>query len=190
MDQTAAVRAAIDLLQVPTRVRHVRGEPLPEAMDVLLRIAAGDEDACTLVVEPTGRSPDFLRQAATFYVEQILFAPETDNYRVLGCTPDATSAKLRQHMALLLRWIHPDHQGSGERAVFAQRVTHAWEALKTAERRAAYELTLGPVPAAGTRSSSRRHKAAAAARVQRAEASAHGASRSALSRALMRWLGR
>jgi hypothetical protein len=42
-------------------------------------------------------------------------------------------------MALLLRWLHPDLSRCSERAVFAARVTAAWDDFKTAERRSAYD---------------------------------------------------
>jgi curved DNA-binding protein CbpA len=42
-------------------------------------------------------------------------------------------------MAMLLRWLHPDLDGHGERAVFASRVTRAWDNLKNKERRAVYD---------------------------------------------------
>jgi hypothetical protein len=42
-------------------------------------------------------------------------------------------------MALLLRWLHPDHDPQGARSVFAGRVTRAWNDLKTQERRATYD---------------------------------------------------
>jgi DnaJ-class molecular chaperone len=43
-------------------------------------------------------------------------------------------------MALLLRWLHPDVDPQGERAVFTQKVTRAWSDLKTDESRAAYDM--------------------------------------------------
>ena len=86
-----------------------------------------------------GRSRDTVREAAAFFVEQILLYPGADSYRVLGARPDATYGELRRNMALLLRWLHPDRDRQGERAIFAARVTRAWSDLKTPERRAAYD---------------------------------------------------
>ncbi len=53
----ASVRAALDLLHVPSRVRVARSEPLPCDVVVLLRIAAGDENAAAQAAEITGRAP-------------------------------------------------------------------------------------------------------------------------------------
>src|SRR5262249_52748168 len=53
----------------------------------------------------------------------------------------------RRHMALLLKWLHPDlFQSSGgnkgfNRSVYVNLVTNAWEAVKTAERRASYDAS-------------------------------------------------
>ena len=68
-----------------------------------------------------------------------MFYPEADSYRVLGATAEASKSELRRNMALLLRWLHPDHDPQGARSVFANRVTRAWNDLKTQERRAAYD---------------------------------------------------
>ena len=89
--------------------------------------------------QSVGRSRETVREAAAFFIEQILLFPDADSYRVLGARPEATNGELRRNMALLLRWLHPDLDRQGERSVFAARVTRAWNDLKTQERRAAYD---------------------------------------------------
>ena len=89
--------------------------------------------------ESVGRSRETVREAAAFFVEQILLFPDADSYRVLGARPDATNGELRRNMALLLRWLHPDLDRLGERSVLAIRVTRAWNDLKTQQHRAAYD---------------------------------------------------
>lgn len=142
MDQIAAVRLAIDLLQVPSRVRSARVLPLPEGVPLVLRLASGDDSAADACLEATGRTPEFLRLAATFYIEQVLLAPEADSYRVLGSTPETSAAELRRNMALLLRWLHPDIAAGAERSIFAGRITAAWDDLKTPDRRAEYDRSM------------------------------------------------
>lgn len=142
MSDRSALRQAIDLLHRPNRVRLLQSEPLPEGVDVVLRIAAGDADLTRSEARRLERSPDLLGQAAGFYIEQILLAPDADSYRIFGAPPSAPAAHLRQNMALLLRWLHPDVDRSGTRSVFAARVTKAWEDIKTPERRAAYDRQL------------------------------------------------
>ena len=137
-----ALKIAIDLMHVPSQVRLVRSEPLPDGVLMLLRIAAGDEEAEKTAVDLTGRSPAIVRQATRFFIEQILFAPEADSYRALGANPQASPSELRRNVALLLRSLHPDVDHRGERSIFVGRVTTAWNNLKTPERRTAYDAQL------------------------------------------------
>jgi hypothetical protein len=163
MGHAAALKAAIDLVQVPSRVRSLRSQSLPEGLPLLLGTAFGDGDALREAVEITGRSPDVVCEAAAFFIEQILFSPTSDSYRVLGATPEATSDELRRNMALLLRWLHPDMDRRGERSLFVGRVTKAWNDLKTPERRAAYDverkLKRPPTRDSGTKHGASRNQA-------------------------------
>jgi DnaJ domain len=139
MSERVALKVAIDLMHVPSQVRLFRSEPLPDDVLILLRIAAGDEEIEQTAVALTGRSLEIVRQAAMFFIEQILFAPDADSYRVLGTAPEASPGELRRNVALLLRWLHPDRDPQGERSIFIGRVTAAWNNLKTPDRRAAYD---------------------------------------------------
>jgi len=141
MGEATALKLAIDLLHVPSRVRPMRAAALPRDVLTLLEIAAGDADATRRASEASGRTQKVVRDAAAFFIEQILLAPGADSYRVLGGSAQTGNSDLRRNMALLLRWLHPDmeHNGTGDRSVFASRITLAWENLKTAERRAAYD---------------------------------------------------
>ena len=138
MDSAAALWIAIDLRHAPSRAKEVRAKPLPEGVVTLLLVAAGDEEAIEEACARVRRSPDAVREAAVFFIEQILLFPGADSYRVLGTVPGTSYADLRRNMALLLRWLHPDVDPQGERAIFTQKVTRAWSDLKTKEGRAAY----------------------------------------------------
>ena len=142
MSDRMALKTAVDLLHVPSQVRLVRSEPLPDGVPTLLRIAAADEEAAQTAAVLMDRSPEIIGKAAMFFIEQILFAPDADSYRVLGTAPQATSSELRRNVALLMRWLHPDLDQRGERSVFIGRVTTAWNNVKTPERRAAYDELL------------------------------------------------
>ena len=133
------VKVAIDLMHLPSQARRMRTAPLPDDVVVLLRIASGDEETISLAAEKLGRPPETVREAATFYVVQILLFPNADSYRVLGARPEATNGELRRNMTLLLRWLHPDLDPKNELSVFTARVTRAWNDLKTPERRAEYD---------------------------------------------------
>lgn len=139
MHDLAALRVAIDILQVPSRMHAVRSKPLPQGVGLLLYVAAGDGSMTAEAARITSRSPEFLLEAAQFFIEQILLSPASDSYRVLGATRNATSTELRRNMALLLKILHPDHYQNSERAIFAGRVTEAWNNLKTMERRSTYD---------------------------------------------------
>ena len=134
-----AVHVAIGLVHVPSRVRRQRSLPLPDGTTMVLRIAAGDESALSEASTALDRPPALLHDAAAFFIEQILLCPEADSYRILGASPDAAAGDLRRNMALLLKWLHPDANRQSGRSIFAGRVTQAWENVKTAERRAAYD---------------------------------------------------
>jgi hypothetical protein len=134
-----AIRVAIELLHVPSRVHIARTEPLPAGVDLLLRIAAGEAEAERTAIASTGRSTELIRQAAVFFIEQVLLCPNSDSYRVLGADSQASSGELRRNMALLVKWLHPDRGPLGQPSVFASRVTRAWDDLKTPKRRASYD---------------------------------------------------
>jgi hypothetical protein len=139
MENASALEAALYLMQSPSQVKLIRSRPLPHGVEMLLRVAANDPDTIRKASEWLGRSPETIRQAAAFFIEQILFFPNADSYRILGTTVGATNTDLRRNMALLLRWLHPDLDPKGERTVFARRVTLAWNDLKTQQRRDAYD---------------------------------------------------
>ena len=154
MARVMALKLAIDLLHFPARARSLRTAPLPEGVLDVIRIAAGDEEALKRAAETVDRSREIVREAAEFYVEQVLLYPGADSYRVLGAKPDASYEELRHAMALLLRWLHPDGGRHGARAVFASRVTEAWNDLKTQDRRKAYERSAQRAAADRSRSRS------------------------------------
>ena len=138
MEHLTTVMMALDLLRTPSRAHLVRKAPLPNGVETLLRLAGGDETLTREASAAAAVPPVVLREAATFFIEQAMFYPEADAYRVLGTRPGATTAELRRNMAHLLRWLHPDH-GGDQRSVFTPRVTRAWNDVKNPERRAAYD---------------------------------------------------
>lgn len=137
-----ALRAALSLVSAPAQVRAMRKLPLPPDTKILLLIASGDEEASLAAAGVTHRTPDHLVAAASFFIEQILMCPDADSYRTLGLDSTAPNSELRAHMALLMRWVHPDLDASGKREKFAHRVLRAWDDIKTPERRAHYDAGL------------------------------------------------
>jgi hypothetical protein len=141
MVRVPALKAAVDLLHFPSQAARLRGAPLPAGVPLLLRIASGDAEAIKEASEGEDRSPETIREAAAFFLEQILLKGESNSYRVLGATPAASQDELRRNMSLLLQWLHPDLDQHDARSVFASKVTRAWDAIKTPDRRAAYDRT-------------------------------------------------
>lgn len=133
----------------------MRKSPLPDDMLTLLEVAAGDGDLISEVSRATGRSEGQLQHAASFFVEQILLADSADFHRVLGGDSDTPIDLLRRHMALMMRWSHPDVVQAGssvDRSVFAGHVTGAWNALKT-QARCSHDMPAGAATAQGKRES-------------------------------------
>lgn len=164
MQDIAAVIAALDISHNPANVPLARNGALPVGVSFLIEIAAGEPNALNLASKETGRTERRLREAAGFFLEQVLLHPDCNCYRVLGGHSLTPTSELRRNMALMLRWLHPDvasHASGGDmidRSVFAARVTQAWEHLKTEERRAEYDRTLKLTEARNDRSTSRIRK--------------------------------
>lgn len=183
------IRVAIELLHVPSRVRVARTEPLPAGVDLLLRIASGEAEAERVAIASTGRPRDLIRQAAIFFIEQVLLCPNSDSYRVLGADSQASSGELRRNMALLVKWLHPDKDPRGQRSMFVSRVIRAWDDLKTPKRRASYDdgrrIASTPKHVRKSRSASSSKRMLVSPRQRRVSAIRISDSQSLLSRAWM-----
>ena len=139
MREETALDIAVGLLQLPSRARALRDAPLPQDVGALLNIVAGEGRALADAARVTGLTEPAVSDAAGFYIEQILLHPDADCYRALGARSDATIDQLRRNMALLLRWLHPDRENNSARAIYVGRITDAWNNIKTADRRLAYD---------------------------------------------------
>ena len=148
MRSPEALATALGMLNCPPVTRRASRSPLPKGVTFLLEVAAGEDEALREANELTGRSEAALRKAAGFFIEQVLLSQGADHYRVLGGSRETSDANLRRHMALLMRWLHPDVVSGGgsatdcfDRRLYAERVTGAWEGIKTKERRAVYDAS-------------------------------------------------
>lgn len=165
MGRSAALDVAISLVDQPGAVRYASRSPLPTGVGLLLRLATREPGALRSAEEMTGQSPAALQAAAGFFIEQILFHPRADCYRILGASAGAPRTELRQHMVLLIKWLHPDGREQRvaradlDRGIFINRVTLAWEQLKTDERRAAYDRSLSENVAEKAKGRRRRRRA-------------------------------
>lgn len=136
---SSAIEQALALLRAPALLAAVRQRPLPDDLPQLFRLAAGDDALYRQIESATGEPRAQLEEAAIFYLQQVLFAPGADSYRVLGVAPDAADEQIKQHFRLLQRWLHPDRNHDEWDAVYADRVNRAWQDLRTPERRAEYD---------------------------------------------------
>lgn len=152
MARPAALTVALSLMERPLLVRLVRSSPLPDSINLLLRVAANETEALRTAQAMTGRSQARLREAACFFIDQVLFHADADSYRILGTPSGAPRGELRANMALLIKWLHPDgharraSRSDFDRGVYLHRVSQAWENLKTDERRRAYDRWLSDQP--------------------------------------------
>jgi hypothetical protein len=121
-----ALGFALDLARMPTLVEVMRSQPLPEDTIVVIRIAAGCADTTKDAEVVTGLKSSILREACAFYLQQVLFTPEADGFRVLGVQPGASRREMREHMRWLVTWLHPDGNRDDWESVFVERVLHAW----------------------------------------------------------------
>jgi hypothetical protein len=130
MEHIVITKTAIDLLYMPSRARLLRSAPLPRGVLILFQIVAGDEVATRQASEATGRSCETVREAAAFFIEQVLLYPEADSYRVLALNQTraiANSDGIWSPSSLAA----PDRDSQDARSVFAGRVTRAWNDLNS-----------------------------------------------------------
>lgn len=135
-----ALDLALATWRAPAFVEAARRRPLPEGMELLLRLAGGDADLAERGARASGETPEVVVEAAAFFLQQVLFAPDADSYRVLGVAPDAPDARIKQHYRLLVRWLHPDRHGADAwESLYADRVNRAWQDLRHPDKRAEYD---------------------------------------------------
>lgn len=139
---TAVIDLVLAVFKDPGMIAEVRERPLPEDVAQVIRVAASEAAAVQAAQEMTGADAETLVEASVFFLQQILFAPQADSYRVLGASSDAAPERLRENYRWLMKWLHPDRNPDGWEAVYADRVNVAWQDLKTAERRAEYDSRL------------------------------------------------
>src|SRR6516162_3776526 len=128
MTQPHVIELALDLARMPALARRSAVPPLPPNLVDLMRIAAGSPEACRAAVAQTGEPRHVLIESARFYLQQVLFRPDADCYRILGVEPTTSRAMAREHMRWLLEWLHPDRNNNNNSwdTVYAERVLKAW----------------------------------------------------------------
>jgi hypothetical protein len=134
-----ALHHALALYKAPRSVRPGPDERLPDGMLHLLRLVAGEDQALAIAQGLTGESAETIREAAGFYIQQVMFGAGGHSYRVLGVDPDASDEHIRENFRWLARWLHPDRNQDEWETVYVDRVNQAWQHLRTPERRQRYD---------------------------------------------------
>ena len=133
MAQQHVIDLALDLARMPALARTSVVPALPPNIIELMRIAAASPEACEAAVAKTGEPAPVVIEAARFYLQQVLFRPDADCYRILGIEPAASRATARSHMRWLLQWLHPDRNNNSWDAVYAERVLRAWREVSATD---------------------------------------------------------
>jgi hypothetical protein len=84
MTQPHVIELALDLARMPALARSSAVPPLPPNIVELMRIAAASPEACRAAVAQTCEPRHVVVEAARFYLQQVLFRPDADCYRILG----------------------------------------------------------------------------------------------------------
>ncbi len=143
MSSADALNDAVTVFRDPARVAELRSRALADDVVLVLRVAAGDQAAVAVASERTGLDAEELFEAAIFYLQQILFGPNANAYRILGCPIDATQQRLKENYRWLIKWLHPDRNRDQWESVYADKVNIAWQSLKTPTRRERYDTENG-----------------------------------------------
>lgn len=139
----SALEWALALHRTPAQRHVLRNKPLPAGLETLLGIAGGSmPEALAQAARAFGESEAAVREAAQFYVREVLFFPQATAYRVLGVAANASADQIKTHHRLLQHWLHPDRLHGEDDAIFATRVNSAWNRLRNPERRQAYDQAL------------------------------------------------
>ena len=129
MQERNALDIALELYRQPTLARKVRRDGLPPRVLSVIKIAAGSEEELEMPAGHSSGETREIREAAIFFLQNCLFQPGGDNYRVLGVEHDATIEQMRLHKRWLLKWLHPDLNRNKWEAAYLQRVLAAWQEI-------------------------------------------------------------
>lgn len=148
MSERQAIHIACDLYHRPLMARAVQTGPLPPGMLDVIKIAAGELPNRDGKLLPGALTPEQMRQAAVFFLQQALFQAKGDDFRLLGLGPDARREQVRDHKRWLLKWLHPDRNPSRWESQLFLKVSQAAERLDKAlvERPVAAAADAGPEP--------------------------------------------
>jgi hypothetical protein len=134
MNGAEAIEVALEVYRKPARARSLHRHDLPAGLLNLIKIAAGTEDEVKALLDDNTVSALPIKEAAVFYLQQMLMQAEDDDYRQLGLRRGATLQDLKDHKRWLLKWLHPDRNRNTWENVLFKRVAAAAQRLEAALR--------------------------------------------------------
>jgi inorganic triphosphatase YgiF len=172
MRRDFAVVEALEMFRNPVRARSNSKRQLPEGMLSLIKIAAGDEATVSQWAQSCRETPDVIRQAAVFYLQQTIAQSGSDKFRMLGLSAQASKDDVRAHKRWLLKWLHPDLNPSKWQTALFYRISAVAETIVQTEGDIRVNIPALGVASQGEQkahrhSGHRRHRHQATSRVHR-----------------------
>lgn len=134
MSGVEAIEIALEIYRKPAQARTLHRHAVPSGMLNVIKVAAGtDEEIKALVDDKTAGSMP-VKEAAVFYLQQVLMNADGDDFRQLGLRRGASLQDVKDHKRWLLKWLHPDRNGSPWEQVLFGRVKAAADRLEGAIR--------------------------------------------------------
>ncbi|GAA0708195.1 J domain-containing protein [Dokdonella soli] len=134
-----ALELALALYRAPAQRFALRGRPLPDDIDVVIKLASGSRLLLQDAANRHRAQEETILEASRFYLQQVLFASDADAYRVLGLSSDASPDQIREHYRWLQHWLHPDRCDDDWDSLLVTRVNWAWQHLRNSSSRRAYD---------------------------------------------------
>ncbi|MBG1233223.1 J domain-containing protein [Aestuariivirga litoralis] len=137
-----SIDLALAAYQQPARLRLLQSQAAGPDILMLIKIAAGDAEATTHWAAHYAIPEATLLEASVFYLRSMIAAAGSDPYKLLCLKPGATLEDVNIHKRWLLRWLHPDRNGSAwESGLFTRVAT----AARTLERHLKTEPGAAPI---------------------------------------------
>lgn len=134
-DLPDVIGLALGFFHTPKQYAHVLEPdwPLPEGIGYLLELAVGRAQP---PANFRGQTQE-IREAARNFIKQVMLAPHSDHYRLLGLGRAARPEDVIEHYQLMFRLLQPDRDGAGGQwsVDTVTRVNHAYKALREPPRK-------------------------------------------------------
>lgn len=130
MSGKSAAVIALELYNEPRLAKRLSVLPVHRGVLPLIKIAAGDVEELLVFPPHIATKPEKARVIAEFYLQQVLFHPNSKGLRLLGLSSEASPIQLRDHKRWLLKWLHPDRNPNLWSQQHFKRLIETWESLQ------------------------------------------------------------